>query len=136
VRSLCLLICLPAFAQSDLDREIAKIAQASGGTVGVSAMHLESGKIFALRATEPFPMASVFKLPVAMSFLDQKQIPLDAFTKLDAGNLLPFRSPIAEHWPHGVMFSYEELLGLMIVEKRQHRRRHVARYPQREPVPA
>jgi len=61
-------------------------------------------------------MASVFKLPIAMWFLDQKVIPLDAFTKLDNSNIRPFRSPIAQNWPHDVMFTYEELLELMIVE--------------------
>jgi len=116
VRSLCLLLALPLLAEPGLDREIARIAEASGGTVGVSAMHLESGKVFGLRATERFPMASVFKLPLAMWFLDQKQIPLDAFTKLNDSSLRPFRSPIAQHWPHGVMFTFEELLELTIVE--------------------
>ncbi len=116
MRTLCVLFCLPVFAQSDLDRKIAKFAEATGGTVGVAAMHLESGKVFRLRATERFPMASVFKLPVAMSFLDQKQIPLNALTKLDDSKIRPFRSKIAEHWPNGVMFTYEELLELMIVE--------------------
>lgn len=112
MRALCVLFCLPVFAQSD----IANIAEAAGGTVGIAAMHLESGKAFALRSTERFPMASVFKLPVAMSFLNQTQLPLDAFLKLDESNLRPFRSKIAEHWPHGVMFSYEELIELMVVE--------------------
>jgi beta-lactamase class A len=116
VRGVCLLFCLPLFAQPALDREIAQIAQASGGTVGVSAMDLESGKVFGLRASEPFPMASVFKLPLAMWFLDQKVIPLDAFTKLDNSSLRLFRSPIADHWPRDVMFTYEELLELTIVE--------------------
>ena len=61
-------------------------------------------------------MASVFKLPVAMQALNQTQFPLDAFIKLDESNIRPFRRKIAEHWPHGVMFSYEELIELMIVE--------------------
>ena len=69
-----------------------------------------------MRAAELFPMASVFKLPVAMSFLDQKQIPLDALTKLDDSKIRPFRSQIAEHWPHDVMFTFQELLELMIVK--------------------
>jgi beta-lactamase class A len=117
VRALCVLVCLPLFAQSDLDREITKIAESDGGTVGVAAMHLESGKVFAMRGKDPFPMASVFKLPIAMQVLDRNEPRLDILIKLMAWNIRPFRSHIAEMAPHGgPMFTITELLDYMVVE--------------------
>jgi beta-lactamase class A len=118
VRSLCLLLCLPLCAQPPLDREIAKIAEAAGGTVGVSALHLQSGKVFGLRAAERFPMASVFKLPLAMTILDRNGPgPLEVRMKLEPSDIRPFRSPIAERAPHGgITLTLEELVDATIVE--------------------
>lgn len=118
MRSLCFLLCLPLCAQSPLDREIAKVAEAAGGTVGVSALHLESGKVFGLRATERFPMASVFKLPLAMTILDRNGPgPLEVRMKLEPSDIRPFRSPIAERAPHGgITLTLEELVDATIVE--------------------
>lgn len=118
MRAVCFAVCLPLLAQSPLDREIAKIADASGGTVGVSAIHLESGKNFGLRAAERFPMASVFKLPLAMTILDRNGPgPLEVRMKLEPGDVRPFRSPIAERAPQGgIVLSLEELVNGAIVE--------------------
>jgi beta-lactamase class A len=118
VRGFCLLICLPVLAQPALDREIGKIADASGGIVGVSALHLESGNSYGLRGSERFPMASVFKLPVAMAVLDRNGPgPLAIRMKVEPGDIRPFRSPIAEKAPNGgIVLSLEEALDAMIVE--------------------
>jgi beta-lactamase class A len=118
VRLLCLLISLPLFAASPLDSELARIAEASGGTVGIAALHLESGKTFEMRAKERFPMASVFKLPLAMTILDRNGPgPLEVRMKLEASDVRPFRSPIAERAPRGgIVLTLEELVDATIVE--------------------
>jgi beta-lactamase class A len=118
VRAVSFLLCLPLIAQTPLDRQIAKIAEAGGGTAGVSALHLESGKSFALRATERYPMASVFKLPLAMTILDRNGPgPLEVRMRLEPSDIRPFRSPIAERSPHGgIMLTLEELVDGAIVE--------------------
>jgi len=53
-------------ASSPLLDEIARIAGASKGTVGVAAIDIASGDVIAFNADERFPMASTFKVPVAV----------------------------------------------------------------------
>lgn len=58
----------PAAAQdaaARLDRQIAAIAPFSGGTVGVAAMHLETGRTVFYNADQQFPLASTYKVPIA-----------------------------------------------------------------------
>ncbi len=52
-----------------IEGEIRRAAQSAGGTVGVSAIHIESGRRVALNAGERFPMASTYKIPIAVQFL-------------------------------------------------------------------
>jgi beta-lactamase class A len=56
------------------------IAEPAGGTVGFAAVDLASGRSLGLRQDEPFPMQSVFKLPIAIEVLrqvDKGKIALD-----------------------------------------------------------
>jgi beta-lactamase class A len=49
-----------------LESEINRIAKNVSGTVGVAAMHLESGRLFLYNGQDHFPMASTYKLPIAV----------------------------------------------------------------------
>ena len=53
-------------ASSPLLDELARIAAASKGTVGVAAIDLATGDVVAFNADERFEMASTFKVPVAV----------------------------------------------------------------------
>ncbi|HET7710594.1 MAG TPA: serine hydrolase [Thermoanaerobaculia bacterium] len=68
---LTLLLAVPAVAFDDLRPRIEKIVADTDATVGVSALHVESGRRFSLRGDESFPLGSVYKLPVAVAFLRQ-----------------------------------------------------------------
>ena len=52
-------------AEARLESEIVRNGTASKGVVGVAAIHLPSGKRIEHNGTQPFPMASTLKLPVA-----------------------------------------------------------------------
>ena len=59
---------------------IQAIAEPAGGTVGFAAVELGSGRSLGLKQNEPFPMQSVFKLPIAIEVLrqvDEGKIDLD-----------------------------------------------------------
>lgn len=62
---------------ASLETRLSEIAAASGGTLGVRVVHLETGASAGLNAAAPFPMASVYKLPVAVVVL----------ARVDAGEL-------------------------------------------------
>ncbi len=60
-----------------LERELQRLGSLSSGLMGVAAVHLESGRSAFLNADEPFPMASTFKVPIAVELLqrvDEKKL--------------------------------------------------------------
>ena len=63
-------------------------------------------------------MASVFKLPLAMAFRDRSgPDPLTIRIKLDAGDIRPFRSPVAQRAPKGgITLTVEEVFDAMVIE--------------------
>ena len=52
-----------------LEAEIGRAARLSEGTVGVSALRFESGQRVSLNSKERFPMASTYKVPIAVQVL-------------------------------------------------------------------
>lgn len=76
------LAAIPAAARAadpaaDLDARLRAIALEAGGTLGVKIVHVESGRGAGRNALERFPMASVYKLPIAVAVL----------SKVDTGEL-------------------------------------------------
>ena len=63
----CLLVSfvVPLYAQSIdiLEAELQRLEPISGGTLGIAAIHLESGRSAFLNEDERFPMASTYKIP-------------------------------------------------------------------------
>lgn len=71
---------------------LAAIAEEAGGVVGVGALHVESGQRASVRGGERFPMASVYKLPIAIAFLrdvDAERASLDQTVSYGASDLRP-----------------------------------------------
>jgi beta-lactamase class A len=61
----------------------------AGGTVGFAALDLATGRTLGRRENEPFPMQSVFKLPLAIEVLrqvDAKKLELSRVVALEAGD--------------------------------------------------
>ncbi len=50
--------------------EVERLAEATGGIVGISATQLASGKHIGYRESEPFPTASVIKLPLLVTLYE------------------------------------------------------------------
>ncbi|HEY1251328.1 MAG TPA: class A beta-lactamase [Thermoanaerobaculia bacterium] len=118
---LMLTLLAPAEKSRDvLEQKIRTIAESAGGTVGVSILHVESGRGASVRGGEALPMASVFKLPVAYELLrraDRGAVRLDQRIALAAADLRTGQSPIAERAPHGgITLSIGELLEAMLVD--------------------
>jgi len=87
----------PCGAQDDaalslLEREMARLSKASGGVAGAVAIHMESGRLAALNQSEPFPMASTFKVPIAvqlLSLVDEGREQLNRLVTIDQRDLHP-----------------------------------------------
>jgi beta-lactamase class A len=68
--SIFLLEAVAALAsEEDLERELERLATLSGGVMGVGVVHLESGRKAFVQGDEPFPMASTYKIPIAVELL-------------------------------------------------------------------
>ncbi|MGB9701009.1 MAG: class A beta-lactamase [Thermodesulfobacteriota bacterium] len=106
-------------AFKSLEREIQGAAHLAGGIVGVYALHLETGRKISFHAQERFPMASVYKIPIAVQLLhrlDQGELSLDKMITIQAQDLRPGSSLISSYlFSPGVMLSVRNLLELMLV---------------------
>ena len=87
--------------------------RARPGALGVGLVNLESGEVFLSNGERPFPMMSVFKLPLAAAVLGEVDLGRLLLTErhvLSAEQLSPPHSPIAAAWPARRDYSAGELL--------------------------
>lgn len=102
---------------SPLTAEVERIAAAGGGTLGVAALHLESGRRFAFNQAESFPMASTYKVPMAVALLreaDAGRVNLDEVAVVGAHLRVP-SSTALDYFDHpGIALSPKNLLDVMI----------------------
>lgn len=115
---------VPAGAQEDpglarLQAELERLADTSGGTMGIGVLHLESGAEVYVNADVPFPMASTFKVPVAVRLLtmvDAGALRLDSMISVEEGDLHPGSGEIAHLLDDpGVALSVRNLMELMLL---------------------
>ena len=104
---------------SRLEREIARLSQVSGGVVGVTAVHLESGRRVSLNPMERFPMASTFKVPIAVQLLtriDKGEVKLDQMIDIKLSDLHPGSGTLADLFNKGgLAISVRNLMELMLL---------------------
>lgn len=80
----------PLRAADDFARLLERFAQPVEGRLGFAMRHLESGETLSLRGGERFPMASVYKLPIAAALLhqaDQEVLRLEDVVRLGPESL-------------------------------------------------
>jgi beta-lactamase class A len=102
-----------------IEQQLEFVSKATDGVTGVDAIHIETGRVVSLRGAEAFPMASAFKLPVAvqiLSLVDQGQLRLDQMIALTPADLHPGSGRLTELFFHpGVSVSIANLLELAMV---------------------
>jgi beta-lactamase class A len=102
-----------------LEREIARLAKGAGGVVGVSAVHLQTNRRVSLNGSERFPMASTFKVPIAVQLLtrvDQGELRLDQMIQLQQSDLHPGSGTLTDLFnQQGLALSVRNLMELMLL---------------------
>jgi len=102
-----------------LEREIARLAKESGGIVGVSVTHLQTDRRVSLNGGERFPMASTFKVPIAVQLLtrvDKGEIRLDEMVQLQPSDLHPGSGTLTDLFNKpGLALSVRNLMELMLL---------------------
>ena len=112
---------VPERADAELEAELRKITSEVDGTVGVGAVHLESGDAVYLDREGQFPMMSVYKLPIAMAVLrlvDQGRYTLEQEVAITPEDFVRrgFHSPIRNVNPGGTVLPLGEVLRYSISE--------------------
>jgi beta-lactamase class A len=102
-----------------LASELERLEPISGGTMGVAALHLESGREAYLNADEAFPMASTYKVPIAVQLLtlvDRGERSLADMVELEPEDLHPGSGTLSRLLDDpGVALSLRNLMELMLL---------------------
>ena len=102
-----------------LEREIARLAKSAGGVVGVTAIHLETNRRVSLNGADRFPMASTYKVPIAVQLLtrvDKGELRLDEMIQFQSNDLHPGSGTLTELFNKpGLALSVRNLLELMLL---------------------
>ena len=102
-----------------LEHEMARVSEVSGGVVGAVAVHIETGRRAALNPSTRFPMASTFKVPVAVELLhrvDLGEERLDRMIQIQPSDLHPGSGTLTSLFNQpGVALSVRNLLELMLL---------------------
>jgi beta-lactamase class A len=104
-----------------LEAQMAEAARAAKGSVGAVVVLLETGQRAALHASQPFPMQSVYKLPIAMAVMQQVDAgrrALHDVVHVPQGEMVPMaaHSPLRDAHPEGADVDVRELLRLALAE--------------------
>jgi len=106
-----------AATNSDPSDEWRRIAETTDGIVGAAALHLASEKRVSLNGDEPFSLASVCKLPIAMNMLalvDEGKLALNREIEVFEQDVVPQVSDFATRWPTQRRFPLNEMIELMV----------------------
>jgi len=102
-----------------LREELAEIARTAPGRLGVAVYDLATDERISVRGDEAFPLASVYKLAIAVTayrLADQKRLALDERVVVTRGDLRHGASDIARDHPRGgVTLTYWQLVRAMLV---------------------
>src|SRR5436190_2413764 len=96
-----------------------RIVRSAPAEVGLSLIHIESGFRISIRGDRRFPMASVYKLPIAIELLSQigeGKLTVDRAVPIAASDVRACCTLSRRHPRGGVTLTAGELLELMIVE--------------------
>lgn len=112
----------PEFAPDPATAAIVRAAQeaekGAGAIVGVSVLHIESGRHAAFRGGERFQMASVFKVPVAIAVLGavetgtlrlEQEVEIRKSDRQKVG-------PLYDDWKPGMRVTVERMVDVMLVD--------------------
>ena len=108
----------PAASPAAAVAAAARAAEKGGMVVGVSVLHLETGRAAANRGRETFQMASVFKLPVAIAVLDAVEkgtLRLDQEVEIRESDRREI-GPLWDEWKPGLRVTVARMVDVMLVD--------------------
>jgi beta-lactamase class A len=107
----------PASFEQELERRLKTICDGAQGTVGLSLVHIESGKTISINGKSQLPLYSVFKLPLAVAVLkdvEENRLRLDQKVHVTPAEIVSGTPENTALWEKPVDFTIEQLIGVSI----------------------
>jgi beta-lactamase class A len=101
----------------ELEQRLKTISDGSQGTVGLSVVHIESGKTVSINGSSQLPLYSVYKLPLAVTVLkdvEEKRLRLDQKIHITPQNVVQGTTANSALWQKPVDYTVEQLLEFSI----------------------
>ena len=110
----------PPASAAALAAKLATLTERADARVGVSVVHVESGREVAVGGDAALPLYSVFKLPLAvmvLKYIERGQLRLDQQTRVEAGDVAPGVPSNTERWRDlPVAVSVQQLLEFSLID--------------------
>jgi beta-lactamase class A len=107
----------PGKVEQELERRLKSICADAQGTVGLSVVHIESGKTISINGNSQLPLYSVYKLPLAIAVLKEveaSRLRLDQNIHVIPAEVVPGTVANAALWQKPVDVTVERLLEYSI----------------------
>lgn len=107
----------PGKVEEQLEQRLKTICDGAQGTVGLSVVHIESGKAISINGSSQLPLYSVFKLPLAIAVLkdvEQNRLRLDQKIHVTPAEIVPGAPENTALWKQPVDFTIEKLIDVSI----------------------
>lgn len=107
----------PASVEQELERRLKVLSDGAQGTVGLSVVHIESGKTISINGNAQLPLYSVFKLPLAIVVLkevDENRLRLDQTVHVTPAEIVPGTPGNTALWEKPVDVTIERLIEVSI----------------------
>jgi beta-lactamase class A len=101
-----------------LEKQIRNVIEGEEGEVGVSLLHIETGRALAVNGDTPFPMASAFKVPVLVEVLSQVRegrFTLDDEIRIGKTDQHMGSGMLSSLTAPGIVLSVRNLINLMML---------------------
>lgn len=107
----------PTQQEQELQQRLKAICERAQGTVGLSVVHIESGKSISINGSSQLPLYSVFKLPLAVAVLkdvEANRLRLDQKTHVTPEEIVQGTTENTALWRKPVDYTIEKLIDVSI----------------------
>lgn len=103
--------------EKELERRLKLISDGANGTVGLSVVHIETGKQISINGKSRLPLYSVFKLPLAIAVLkdvEENRLGLDQQIHVTPADTVPGAPENTALWQKPVDYTVAQLIDVSI----------------------
>jgi len=107
----------PGSVEQELERRLKTLSERAQGTVGLTVVHIESGKTISINGKSQLPLYSVFKLPLAVAVLkdvEENRLRLDQKIHVTPAEIVQGAPANTALWLKPVDYPIEKLIDFSI----------------------